>query len=174
MQRKIVVSLFLIMAFSVFQLSGCTKFFSGWIEPEDEPVEHGSMLPEWLLQSHRVKADPGLAEKEPVLPELQVSVPGETDAVDLDSSNEDIDENLANGAAASQPQSPAEEPDADDNEDEEVRPGTMAWIIEKKQEEAEAALKEKEEAAEKEEEEEKEWWELDEENGDSYIQYEKN
>ncbi len=173
MQSKIVVSLFLIMAFSVFQLSGCTKFFSDWIEPEDEPVEHGSLLPEWLLQSHRVKEDPGLAEGEPVLPGLQVSEPGEIDTVDLDSSNEDIDENLANGAAVSQPQSTAEEPDADDNEKEEVRPGTMAWII-KKKEDAEAAQKEKEEDAENEEEEEEEWWELDEENGDSSIIYEKN
>ncbi|OPL14711.1 MAG: hypothetical protein AVO34_00835 [Firmicutes bacterium ML8_F2] len=174
MQGKIVVSLFLIMVFSVFQLSGCTKFFSSWLELEEEPVEHSSLLPEWLLKSHRVKEDPSLAEEEPVLPELQVSEPGETDTVDLDLSNGDVDEDPANGTAVSQPQPVIEESAVDnEEEEEEIRPGTMAWII-KKKEDAEAAQKEKEEDAEKEEEEEEEWWELDEENGDSSIIYEKN
>jgi len=173
MRGKSLFILVLLFSAGFLLLSGCTTIFSGWREQITEPAERGSVLPEWLLLSHRAQEDLD-ADVEPVLPELQVSEPGNTDAEEPDLGEGNVTVSPT-GEAAAASQQPAVGEQAADEEEEEVKQGTMAWIIEK-QREAKAALEEKKKAAEEEEEEEeeKEWWDLDEENGDSYIQYDKN
>ncbi len=151
------------------QVTGCGLLISRGNELEQDSAGPEEEMPAWLALSHRSLEDPD-REEDRDLPQQDVNDGG--DSEDQITAQDPSDTAEPSGeAAASQPSGETvttepEEPAADNNE---VRPGTMEWLIEQRRKEIEAREAREKAAEDDDEDEEKQWWELGTDSDSSFT-----